>query len=143
MSFVVKVTAFAHLLFKYRGETCGVAVTSLTSGFCSQLVTRSRSHLTKSLSKHERSATHIQSQTALKKEKLKYPFGLLASIMLELRKRKILKDLINETCFLAKQELVFRGNDESTSSSNRANYVELLHAFPEKDESLTSTSMLV
>lgn len=46
--------------------------------------------------------------------------------------RQILKDLINATCFLAKQELAFRGNDETESSSNRRNYVELLHAFAEK-----------
>ena len=50
--------------------------------------------------------------------------------------REILKDLINATCFLAKQELTFRGNDESSSSSNRGNYVELLHAFAEKDDRL-------
>ena len=50
--------------------------------------------------------------------------------------REILKDLINATCFLAKQELAFRGDDESASSSNRGNYVELLHAFAEKDDKL-------
>lgn len=50
--------------------------------------------------------------------------------------REILKDLINATCFLAKQELAFRGNDESASSSNRGNYVELLHSYAEKDERL-------
>jgi len=50
--------------------------------------------------------------------------------------REILKDLINATCFLAKQQLAFRGNDESTTSSNRGNYVELLHAFAEKDDRL-------
>ncbi|XP_019735416.1 zinc finger MYM-type protein 1-like [Hippocampus comes] len=48
--------------------------------------------------------------------------------------REILKDLINATCFLAKQELAFRGHDERASSSNRGNYVEQLHAFAEKDE---------
>lgn len=50
--------------------------------------------------------------------------------------REILKDLINATCFLAKQQLAFRGNDESTGSANRGNYVELLHAFAEKDDRL-------
>ena len=39
--------------------------------------------------------------------------------------REILKDVINATCFLAEQELAFCGNDESSSSSNRGNYVEL------------------
>lgn len=50
--------------------------------------------------------------------------------------REILKDLINATCFLAKQQLAFRGNNENTSSTNRGNYVELLHAFAEKDDRL-------
>jgi len=39
--------------------------------------------------------------------------------------REILKDLINVTCFLAKQQLAFRSNDESLNSSNCGNYVEL------------------
>jgi hypothetical protein len=50
--------------------------------------------------------------------------------------REVLKDLINATCFLAKQELSFRGNDESTSSCNRGNYIELLDVIAEKDERL-------
>jgi len=41
--------------------------------------------------------------------------------------REILKDLINVNCFLAKEQLAFLGNDESSTSSNRGNYVELLH----------------
>ena len=41
--------------------------------------------------------------------------------------REILKDLINVNCFLAKQQLAFRDNDESSTSFNRGNYVELLH----------------
>ena len=49
--------------------------------------------------------------------------------------REILKELINVNCFLAKQQLAFRGNYESSSYSNRGNYVELLHtrAATEKD----------
>lgn len=50
--------------------------------------------------------------------------------------REILKDLINVTCFLAKQELVFRGNNESASSFTCGNYVKLLHTFAEKDKQL-------
>lgn len=50
--------------------------------------------------------------------------------------REILKDLMNAICFVAKQELAFRGNDERANSSNRGNYVELLHALSEKDERL-------
>jgi len=40
---------------------------------------------------------------------------------------EILKDLINVNCFLAKQQLAFRDNDKSSTSSNRGDYVELLH----------------
>lgn len=47
-----------------------------------------------------------------------------------------MKDLINATCILAKQELTFRGNDERVSSSKRGIYVERLHGFAEKDERL-------
>ena len=43
---------------------------------------------------------------------------------------------MNATCFLAKQELAFRGNDESASSSNRGNYIELPDVLAEKDERL-------
>ena len=50
--------------------------------------------------------------------------------------REILKDLINVTCFLARQQLAFPANDESSSSSNCGNYLELLHTLAEKDERL-------
>jgi len=51
--------------------------------------------------------------------------------------REILKDLINVNCFLAKQQLAFRSNDESSTSSNRGIYVEALHALAAKDERLS------
>jgi len=47
--------------------------------------------------------------------------------------REILKDLINVNCFPAKQQLAFCSNDESSISSNRGNYVELLHTLAAKD----------
>jgi len=37
---------------------------------------------------------------------------------------------------LAKQQLAFRSNDESSNSSNRRDYVELLRILSEKDEKL-------
>ena len=102
-------------------------------------------NLQRSLGKHERSATHIQSQIALKS------FGV-SRIDLALNEqrrlninihnakvkenREILKDLINATCFLAKQQLAFHGNDEGTGSANRGNYVELLYSLAEKDDRL-------
>jgi len=79
-------------------------------------------NLQRRLSKHDRSTTHIQSQIVLK------TFGI-SRIDLALNEQWRLKDLINTTCLLAKQQLAFRGNDESTGSANRGNYVELLYAF--------------
>jgi len=51
--------------------------------------------------------------------------------------REILKDLININCFPAKQHVEFCSNDESSISSNRGNYVELLHTLAAKDERLS------
>ena len=50
--------------------------------------------------------------------------------------REILKVLINGTCYLANQELAFRRNNESATSFNRGNYVELIYAFAENDEGI-------
>ena len=50
--------------------------------------------------------------------------------------REILKDLIDVNCFPAKQQLAFFSNDESSISSNRSNYLELLHTLAAKDEIL-------
>lgn len=41
--------------------------------------------------------------------------------------REILKRLIDVTCFLAKQELPFRGHDETETSLNKGNYIETLN----------------
>jgi len=49
---------------------------------------------------------------------------------------EILKDLINVNCFPVKQQLAFCSNDESSISSNRGKYVELLHTLAAKDERL-------
>nr|XP_015919850.2 zinc finger MYM-type protein 1 [Parasteatoda tepidariorum] len=43
------------------------------------------------------------------------------------KNREVLKRLIDVTCFLAKQELPFRGHNEKTSSLNQGNYVETLN----------------
>ena len=48
--------------------------------------------------------------------------------------QEILKVLINGTCYLVNQELAFRGNNESATSFNRGNYVELIYAFAENGE---------
>ncbi|XP_063061049.1 zinc finger MYM-type protein 1-like [Engraulis encrasicolus] len=102
-------------------------------------------NLPRALQKHECSSAHIQSQIALKTFGTS-PIDVALSEQHRLNvskhnakvkeNREILKHLIHATCFLAKQGLAFRGNDESASSSNRGNYVELLNAFAELDERL-------
>ncbi|XP_025415640.1 zinc finger MYM-type protein 1-like [Sipha flava] len=49
------------------------------------------------------------------------------------KNREILKRLINAVCFLAKQELSFRGHNENKYSVNRGNYMELLISTEEFD----------
>ena len=96
------------------------------------------------ISRHARSTNHIQNQVA----KLLEAQGKTLSLNEERRlnisfhnakvreNREILKDLINVNCFLAKQQLAFRSNDESSTSSNRGSYVELLYTLAVKDERL-------
>ncbi|XP_061925575.1 zinc finger MYM-type protein 1-like isoform X1 [Entelurus aequoreus] len=124
---------FSCLLF----SSCDNAWTQM--GYCDL------KNLQRSLIKHERSTTHIQSQIALKTFRVsRIDLALDEQQRLNIsthnakvkENRGILKDLINVTCFLAKQQLAFRGNEESTGSTNRGNYVELLHAIVEKDDRL-------
>lgn len=42
------------------------------------------------------------------------------------KNRAIVERLVQSTCFLGKQELAFRGHDETKASDNRGNYLELL-----------------
>ena len=51
-------------------------------------------------------------------------------------KVEVLKNFINAHCFPAKQQLAFCSNNDSSISSNRGNYVELLHTLAAKDERL-------
>ena len=52
--------------------------------------------------------------------------------------RALLKRFIIATLYLARQEQAFRGHDESETSSNRGNYVQLVHSFAKIDESLAA-----
>jgi hypothetical protein len=52
--------------------------------------------------------------------------------------RKILLRLINAACFLGKQELAFRGHDESMKSDNKGNYIEYLSSLSEFDTLLAN-----
>ena len=103
-------------------------------------------NLPRSLSKHEKSNIHIQSQISFKtfgtsridlalNEQQRLNISLHNSKVKE--DREILKVLINGTCYLANQKLAFRGNDESATSFNRGNYVELIYAFAENDERIS------
>ena len=49
-----------------------------------------------------------------------------------------MKRLIDVVCYLAMQELAFRGHDERKASTNRGNYIELLNLLAEYDEKLAS-----
>ncbi|KAL2094555.1 hypothetical protein ACEWY4_009274 [Coilia grayii] len=100
------------------------------------------------LAKHERSGTHIQHQIALKTFGKCSPLNtasdqanrlLVSAHNAKVREnREILNDLICATCYLAKQEIPFVGNNESAGSSNRGNYMELLNIFAEKDDRLST-----
>jgi len=49
------------------------------------------------------------------------------------KNRAILKRMIDAMCFLAKQELPLRGHDESSTSINKGNYLELLELIRQYD----------
>lgn len=97
--------------------------------------------------KHEKSKSHIHNQFALKTfghSRIDLALDEQRRLNVSMHNKKveenrdILKSLIDATCFLAKQELAFRGNDESASSCNRGNYVELLNLMADKDEKLAA-----
>jgi len=99
------------------------------------------------LNKHERSANHVQNQIALKTfESTRIDLALNEQRRPNIsvrnakvnKNREISKDLINVTCFLAKQQLAFRSNDDSSTFSNCGKCVEILHTLAEKDERLAS-----
>ena len=100
----------------------------------------------RSLSKHEKFNIHIQSQISFEtcgtsridlalNEQQRLNISFYNSKVEE--NREILKVLINGTCYLANQELTFCGNDESVTSFNRGNHVELMYAFAENDERIS------
>jgi hypothetical protein len=92
-------------------------------------------NLSKSISSHEITVNHIRSslcaasfgqsriETALD-DQLRQEISQHNKMVK--RNRDILRRLINAVCFLGKQELAFRGHDESKNSNNRGNYIELL-----------------
>ena len=47
--------------------------------------------------------------------------------------REMLKNIVNAVLYLARQEMAFRGHDESSTSLNQGNYRELLKSFGKLD----------
>ena len=99
-------------------------------------------HLSTAQKKHEKCTIHITSFLKLKMfgkqridELLDKQVLLSNSLHNEkVRKnREVLKRLILTTSYLAKQELAFRGHDESSDSLNKGKYQEFLEAVREID----------
>lgn len=105
----------------------------------------SLSNLTKSAHRHQDSAAHLQATVSLK------TFGdTRVDLQLDEQRRnqttahnnkvrqnrEILKRLIHVVAFLGKQEMAFRGHDESKDSENKGNYLELLQFLGEYDSPL-------
>lgn len=101
-------------------------------------------NLSNAIAKHERSQSHLRSLVKLAS------FGSVrieTELDLQLRSdvmrhneteknRDILKRLIDATCFLAMQELPFRGHRENEESVNKDNYIELLNLLSTYDITL-------
>lgn len=94
------------------------------------------------LQRHGKTGAHIESVLTLTEfGKSRIDLALDVQLRINIEKhnaavkknRKILKRLINVTCFLACQELAFRGHDERVNSLNRGNYVELVHFLADYD----------
>lgn len=96
-------------------------------------------------SRHESSQLHIQALVNLK------TFGnkridvcLNESLKKNINKynekvdnnRYIVSKLIDITCFLAKQELAFRGHNEKSNSLNKGNFVETFNLLASVDDRL-------
>ncbi|KAK1886769.1 Protein Dok-7 [Dissostichus eleginoides] len=101
--------------------------------------------LTKAAQKHQNTAGHLKATVTVK------TFGdSRIDLQLDEQRRRetimhnekvntnreILKRLIHCVIFLGKQELPFRGHDESRESANRGNYLELLTFLAEYDPDL-------
>ena len=93
-------------------------------------------HLSLALQRHEKSRKHIEGYLSLKvfgQQRIdtalsKQRFEAVSLHNENVRaNREVLRTLIDATCFLAKQELHFRGH-ESVASCNRGNYIELLQS---------------
>lgn len=99
-------------------------------------------HLSVGQQRHSKSQTHIQSFLQLKmfgKDRVDILLSEQHRSYISqhneqvTRNREIVKRLIDAVCFLAKQELPFRGHNESDTSINKGNYLELLSVLKNYD----------
>ena len=99
--------------------------------------------LTKSATKHQATAGHLQATVTRKTfGRARVDLQLNEQVRRETelhnenvkKNREILMTLIDSVIFLGKQELPFRGHDESKESTNKGNYVELLNFVVERDK---------
>lgn len=102
-------------------------------------------HLSAALQKHERSQNHAAcflKFTLFGKQRIDIQLDEqrrdhIRTHNEKVRKnREILKRLIQAVCFLGKQELPFRGHDESADSLNKGNFREYLESVREFDPAL-------
>lgn len=104
-------------------------------------------NLHKALKRHEISQSHIVSTIQLATfGKSRIDFQLDNQNRLSVLKynekvkenREVLKRLIDIVCHIGKRELALRGHNESDSSVDRGNYVELVHLLKKYDHTLNS-----
>jgi hypothetical protein len=101
-------------------------------------------NLTNSSKKHVKTEKHIRSVLCLiefgAKKRIEESLGnsFKAHNKKVDKNRKLMKRFIDAVIFLSRQELPFRGHNESRSSENRGNYVELLSLISNYDETLES-----
>ncbi|XP_076330811.1 zinc finger MYM-type protein 1-like [Tachypleus tridentatus] len=104
-------------------------------------------HLPAALQKHEKSRAHVQSSLSLKmfgKQRIETLVDTQRKAEISRhneqvkKNREILKRLIDAVCYLAKQELPFRGHDESNTSDDKGNYKEFLNTLRDYDTCLDS-----
>ncbi|KAJ4932044.1 hypothetical protein JOQ06_010477 [Pogonophryne albipinna] len=101
--------------------------------------------LSKSAHRHQNASGHLRATIRLKtfgdtRIELQLDVQQRRGVIIHNEKVKrnqgILKRLINCVVYLGKQELPFRGHDESVTSSNKGNYIELLDLVAEYDSDL-------
>uniref|UniRef100_H3B203 DUF4371 domain-containing protein n=1 Tax=Latimeria chalumnae TaxID=7897 RepID=H3B203_LATCH len=85
-------------------------------------------NLFKAMQRHERSLVHMQTVVQqISKHNAQVE-----------KKRDVLKRFIDIVCLLGRQELSFRTHDESATSLNRGNYVEMAHFLIRYDDRLVT-----